>query len=141
MSGQLVEGWESVCAHMLGQVCDPNIPAGPIQHCPVPDRCHSSNPDYWPTLERVNYAISFETFDAPPWNALPNNGFRNFVDFEIIGSDPEVCWNKRICMCAGDINCTSPAIATGSSAIILSSQMHTTVSVLINLTVANCVLT
>ena len=30
VSGQLVEGWESVCARMLGQVCDLNIPTGPI---------------------------------------------------------------------------------------------------------------
>ena len=128
VSGELVEGWESVCARMLNQVCDPNIPTGPIQRCPVPDRCLSSNPD-WPTLERINRAISFETYDVAPWNEISSDGFRSFVDFEI-GSDPEVCRNDRMCMCAGgDINCTSPTIAAGSPVTTLASRIHTTVSV------------
>ena len=128
VSGLLAKGWETVCARMLGQICDPNIPTGPIQRCPVPDRCLSSNPD-WPTLERINRAISFETFDAAPWNEISSDGFRSFVDFEI-GSDPKACRNDRMCLCeGGDINCTSPAIAAGSPVVTLASRIHTTVSV------------
>ena len=127
VSGQLVGDWQSVCAQSLRRICNPSIPTGPIQRCPIPDRCRSNNPD-WPTLERVNRALSFETFDAAPWNELSSDGFRSFVDFEI-GSDAEVCQNDRMCLCVGgDINCTSPEIAAGSPTITLASRMHTTVS-------------
>ena len=45
VSGSLVsDDWESVCWCRLGQICDPNISTGPIQRCPLPDRCHSDNP-------------------------------------------------------------------------------------------------
>lgn len=55
----------------------------------------------------MNRALSFETFDAAPWNTLSSDGFRSFVDFEI-DSDIEVCQNDRMYLCAGgDINCTS----------------------------------
>ena len=131
VSGSLVsDDWESVCWRMLGQICDPNISTGPIQRCPLPDRCHSDNPD-WPTLERVNRAISFERFDAAPWNRISSDGVRGFIDFEV-GNDIEACRNDRMCICAvNDFNCTSPAsIAAGSQVITLSGRMHITVSVL-----------
>ena len=119
-------------AQSLRRICNPSIPTGPIQRCPIPDRCRSNNPD-WPTLERVNRALSFEIFDAAPWNELSSDGFRSFVDFEI-GSDAEVCQNDRMCLCVGgDINCTSPEIAAGSPTITLTSRMHTTVSACLSL--------
>ena len=127
VSGPMVEGWESVCANMRRKICNPNVPTGPVQRCPLPDRCRSDNPD-WPTLERVNRAISFETFDAAPWTAVASDGFRSFVDFEI-DNDVEACRNDRMCLCSeGDINCTSPAIAAGAEAVTMFSRMHTTVS-------------
>ena len=91
----------------------------------------SDNPD-WPTLERINRAISFETFDVAPWTEISSDGFHSFVDFEI-GSDPDVCRNDRMCLCAGgDINCTNPAIAAGSPVTTLFSRIHTTVSIKFN---------
>ena len=136
VSGQLVGDWQSVCARMTGQICDPNVPTEPIQRCPVPDRCRSDNPD-WPTLERINRAISFETFDVAPWTEISSDGFRSFVDFEI-GSDPDVCRNDRMCLCTGgDINCTNPAIAAGSPVITFFSRIHTTVSAITLKIIAN----
>ena len=53
----------------------------------------------------------------------------SFAEFEI-GSKVELCQNDRMCMSVGgDINCTSPENAAGSTAITLASRMHTTVSV------------
>ena len=90
------------------------IPTGSIHHC------GSNNPD-WPTLERVNRALSI---DAAPWSELSSDGFRSFMDFEI-GSDVEVYQNDWMCLCVGgDINCTSPEIAAGSPTITLASRIH-----------------
>ena len=79
----------------------------------------------WPTLERVNRAISFEMFDAAPWNTISSDGIHDFIDFEI-GNDIEVCRNDQTCVCVGgDINCTSPAnVAAGSQAITFDPYAH-----------------
>ena len=69
----------------------------------------------------MNQALTFETFDAAQWNAVSSNGFHSFVEFEI-GSKVELCQNDRMYICVGvDINCTSPEIAPGSTAITLAS--------------------
>lgn len=124
VSGTLVDGWETLCALTPIQICNPNLSTGPVKRCPFPDRCISSNSD-WPMLQRVNRAVSFETFDAAPWNLVSADGFRSFIDFEV-GSDPEACRNDRMCLCTGppgplNINCTG-------SNLTLSVRMHTTVS-------------
>ena len=122
-------GWDTLCAYLRNQICDPNDKTRPLQRCPFTgtNTCHSSNPD-WPTIQEVNYAISISTYDSPPYNVLSKTGFRPFIDFDV-HDDLEECRNDRMCLCVpyGGSNCDEAAIPSNVSVAAYSSTMHTDV--------------
>ena len=121
------EDWETVCWLMVGQICDPRQPTGPLQRCPFPDRCTSRNPD-WPTMQDVNTALEFETFDSPPWNLISRDGVRSYIDFEV-NTEFEACREDRMCLCLsvitgqGDPNCT----VVDEFTLALTAKLHSIV--------------
>ena len=122
--GDLVEGgWDTICWLQRGTICDPRESTGPLQRCPFTgtDPCSSSNPD-WPTVEDVKSALSIEIFDAPPYNLMSADGFRNFVDANVT-QDVDACRKNRMCQCfPGGPSCLPTEGSTPVSAVAF--QMH-----------------
>ena len=120
--GSLYNGsWDTICWQQLGVICDPGVSTGPLQRCPIADACLSTNPD-WPTLKDVNDGIAIEEYDAPPYDILSEDGFRNYMDFDV-GSDIDECREDGMCQCVvGGIECSMGPSAT------ITEHMHFLVS-------------
>ena len=122
-------GWDTLCAFLTTEICDPDVTTGPLKRCPSTgtNLCHSSNPD-WPTIKQVNHAISISAYDSPPYNVLSKTGFRPFIDFDI-HDDLEECRNDRMCFCYpyGGNDCDVTAIPFNVSITAYRGEMHTIV--------------
>ena len=128
------DGWDTVCWNTFFQICDPNISTGPLQRCPFTgtDPCNSNNPD-WPTNQQVNRAMAFNRYDAPPYNIISRNNYRNFVDADVSYNIPR-CRRDRMCLCIPSFDpfCTFTP-GSRSRMIAFTHRLHGVVSTIIGI--------
>ena len=122
--GDLVGDWNAVCHATPIQICNPNIPTGPIQRCPFignPILCHSSNPD-WPSLKEVNDLFKLEDYAVAPYDLHSANSLRAEVDLPLVDSVEE-CRRDVYCTCAiGGPQCEG--VPANSSVMKITVGIH-----------------
>ena len=125
-------GWDTLCIGKSLVICDPEESTGALQRCPLTGNnpCHSDNPD-WPTIKTVNDAISFDTYDSPPYTLFSTTGYRSFVDFSIHKNLTE-CGQDRKCTCLpfGGPSCDLSNVPEAQRSLVSAyvSQLHGDVS-------------
>ena len=104
------QNWQTICWSNVNNICDPRIPTGQLQRCPLDGSCSSTNL-LWPSDSEVQEVLSLKEYDTPPFNKEAVKSFRNQLEgFRPLSNTPddfEACRKNQLCSCdVGGPNCT-----------------------------------
>ena len=105
--------WQTICwdksENKSHTICNPQVPTGQLQRCPLSeDSCNSGNP-LWPTDKDIQTALSLKSYDTSPFKEASMDSFRNQLEgFKPLFNDSvQFCREDKLCLCTkGNENCT-----------------------------------